>query len=91
MRIRRQHKVREIAGERVVVLPAADDAGADMTRIVSLNDTSCCLWEALQGRDFTEEDAVRLLTERYDVDERTARRDARSWIERLVACGIVEP
>ena len=90
MRIRPQHKVREMAGERVVVMPAAGDSGADMTRIVSLNDTSCYLWEALQGRDFTVADAVRLLIRRYEIDERTAQRDAERWIDRLVACGIVE-
>ena len=101
MRIRKEYRVREMAGERIVVVPGAahpgaeglpsDGAGADAAareeaprgriRLVALNDSSYYLWERLSGRDFSVEDAARLLTERYDVE---------AWIRRLETCGIVE-
>ena len=89
MKIREEYKVREMAGEHVIVMPGRGGA-ADMTRIVSLNPTSMYLWEALRGRDFTIADAVQLLTERYAVEEATARQDAEQWIKSLAECGIVE-
>jgi len=88
MKIRSTMKVREMAGEHIVVMPGR--YGADMTRVVALNASSLYLWESLFGRDFTVGDAARLLAERYDVDEEMARRDAAAWVERLRACGILE-
>lgn len=110
MRIRKEYRVREMAGERIVVVPGAahpgaeglpaDGAGADAAareeaprgriRLVALNDSSYYLWERLSGRDFSVEDAARLLTERYDVTPQRARLDAEAWIRRLETCGIVE-
>lgn len=81
-------KVREMAGEHIVVMPGR--YGADMTRVVALNPTSLYLWNALRDRDFSAEEAARLLVERYGVDEATALRDAQNWVERLAECGIVE-
>ena len=75
MKIREEFKVREMAGEHVIVMPGRGGA-ADMTRIVSLNPSSMYLWEKLRGREFTAADAALLLTERYEVDADTARKDA---------------
>ena len=85
MKIREEFKVREMAGEHVIVMPGRGGA-ADMTRIVSLNPSSMYLWEKLRGREFTAADAALLLPERYD----TARKDAGRWIASLAECGIVE-
>lgn len=110
MRIRKEYRVREMAGERIVVVPGAacpgaeglpsGGAGADAAareeaprgriHLVALNDSSYYLWERLSGRDFSVEDAARLLTERYDVTPQRARLDAEAWIRRLETCGIVE-
>lgn len=73
MKISEKFKVREMAGEHVIIMPGR--CGADMTRILALNDSSLYLWEALGGKDFTTGDAAALLLERYDVDEATAQRD----------------
>lgn len=88
MKIRADMKLREMAGEHIVVMPGR--YGADMTRVVALNASSCYLWDALAGREFSADDAARLLMERYEVDEPVARRDAEQWIARLTECGIVE-
>lgn len=87
MKIRQEYKVREMAGEHIIVMPGR--CGADMTRVVALNTSSLFLWEALQGREFTAENVVELLVGQYEVDDATARHDAGEWIARLTECGIV--
>lgn len=89
MKISKKFKVREMAGEHVIVMPGR--YGADMTRIVALNTSSLYLWNALADREFTAEDIAELLTSHYNVDEPTARRDAEAWIVKLSECGILEP
>ena len=77
MKISEKFKVREMAGEHVIIMPGR--CGADMTRILALNDSSLYLW-----------DAAALLLERYDVDEATAQRDAGAWAAKLAECGVLE-
>lgn len=88
MKISNQYKVREMAGEHIIVMPGR--YGVDMTRVVALNATSLYLWEALAEREFDLDEVARLLTESYEIDAETARRDAEKWIEQLAACGILE-
>ncbi len=88
MRFKAACKVREMAGESVVIQQGR--YGVDMTRVISLNKTSRYLWEQLEGKEFEVEDVVRLLTDRYEVDDETARRDALVWIERLSACQLIQ-
>ena len=88
MKISEKFKVREMAGEHVIIMPGR--CGADMTRILALNDSSLYLWETLRGRDFTTEEAAGLLTERYEVDEAIALRDAQAWAGKLAECGVLE-
>ena len=88
MKISEKFKVREMAGEHVIIMPGR--CGADMTRILALNDSSLYLWESLRGRDFTTEEAAGLLPERYEVDEATALRDAQARAGQLAECGVLE-
>lgn len=88
MKLRKECKVREMAGEHVIVL--AGRYGADMTRIVALNATSLYLWRRLEGRDFALGEVVEALLEGFEVDEPTARRDAEAWIGRLEQEGLIE-
>ena len=87
-KIAEKYKVREMAGEHIIVMPGT--YGADMTRVISLNATSLYLWQELQGREFEVADVVALLVEHYDVDAATAERDAAAWMEQLRSCGVVE-
>ena len=87
MKISEKYKVREMAGEHIIVLPGR--YGADMTRVVALNATSLYLWEQLVGREFDLEEVVRLLVEKYEIDPETARTDAEKWVEQLHTCGIL--
>lgn len=87
MKLRDEYKVREIAGEHVVIMQGR--FGADMTKVISLNESSLYLWNELQGRDFEVADAARLLVDRYGIDEQTAMTDADAWVRKLVECKLV--
>lgn len=78
MRINEKMKVRNVAGENIVIMPS-DDA-ADMTKVVALNESSLLMYNQLKGREFALDDAVQLLLDNYDVDEATARKDAEAWL-----------
>ena len=55
----------------------------------SLNRTGALLWNALQEGPATADSLVRVLTSELDVDESTASRDVRSFVDELADEGIV--
>jgi hypothetical protein len=78
MRINPNIKIRDMVSEHIVVMPGA--AQTDMTRVIALNESALLLYNALSGRDFELEDAVRVLTDEYDVAPDVARRDAETLL-----------
>ena len=76
-----------MAGENVVIMQGT--AGSDMTRIISLNDSSLLLWNELQGKEFEVADVANTLVENYGIDLATAERDAKAWVEKLQECGLI--
>ena len=87
MKFKSGYKVRSMAGENVVIMQGK--GGSDMTRIISLNDSSLLLWNELQGKEFEVADVATLLVENYGIDAELAERDAKAWVEKLVECGLV--
>ena len=87
MKLKKEYKVRSIAGENVVIMQGR--YGSDVTRVISLNDTSLLLWNELQGEDFDQNRVVDLLLENFYVDEATATKAAEAWIAKLEECGLV--
>ena len=81
MRILPKYKVRDVAGEDIVMVQGRNPG--DMTTVIALNETSLYLWNNLYGKEFEQDDVARLLTERYDVDEATAMKDSSKWIATL--------
>lgn len=81
MRILPRYKVRDVAGEDIVMVQGRNPG--DMTTVIALNETSLYLWNNLYGKEFEQGDITRLLTERYDVDEVTAMKDSSEWIATL--------
>lgn len=88
MKLKEEYKVRDIAGEHVVIMQGR--FGSDMTRVIALNETSLMLWNELQGKEFDADDVKRLLVDNYEVDDATAERDAKAWIEKLEECNLVK-
>ena len=88
MKIKSMYKVRQVAGENLVV--GQGRLNADMTKVISLNDTAVLLWKALADKDFTCEDAATMLVDTYGIDKERAMTDAAHWIDKMRECNIVE-
>ena len=87
MKFREGFKVRSMAGENIVIMQGT--AGSDMTRIISLNDSSLLLWNELQNKEFEVADVANILISNYEIDTETAERDAKAWVEKLAECGLI--
>lgn len=88
MRINPNYKIREIAGETIVVNQGT--AHVNMTRIISLNESACLLYRTLAEKDFTAEDAAKVLVDTYGISEERALKDAEKWVESLKQCGVID-
>ena len=88
MKIKEQYKVREMAGEHVIIMQGKH--GSDLTKIISLNDSALYLWNELQGKEFDTEAVADMLVERYGIDKGVATADAERWIEKMRECNIAE-
>lgn len=87
MKFKEGYKVREIAGEHVVIMQGR--FGVDMTRVIALNESSLLLWSELQGKEFSTEDVKQVLLDNYEVEEEVAARDAEAWIAKLAECNLI--
>ena len=88
MKINPNYKIREIAGENIVVNQGATHV--DTTRIISLNASARLLYQTLAEQDFTTEEAAKVLVETYEICEEQALKDATKWVEALKQCGVIE-
>lgn len=88
MNIKEQYKVRQMAGEHVVIMQGKQ--GSDLTRIISLNESALYLWNAIEGKCFDVDVVAGLLAEHYGIDDEVAQRDAARWIDKLDECGLIE-
>ena len=87
MKIKKNFVLREVAGTFLVV--AVGDAVKDFNAIINLNETGAFLWKALE-KGVTEDELVSLITKEYDIDETTARRDAKAFTQRLKEANLLE-
>ena len=80
--------LREVGGENIIV--AEGEENIDFSNIISMNESSAYLWQNIQGKEFTHEDLVGLLTQEYEVDEATALKDVKALTELWLQAGIIE-
>lgn len=88
MKIKEGFVLRSIGDNHMVVGEGL--AQINFNKIVSMNSTAAYLWNKLQGKDFSKEDACSLLLEAYDVDEKTAAADASALVDKWIESGLVE-
>ena len=81
-------KLRVVCGENIIV--AEGEENIDFSNIISMNESSAYLWQNIQGKEFTHEDLVGLLTQEYEVDEATALKDVKALTELWLQAGIIE-
>lgn len=88
MKISPKFKLRSIVGENVIIMQGK--YGGDMTKIISLNDSSVFLWNKFHETEFTTDDVAAALVEEYGIDEELAGKDARAWCDKIAECGLLE-
>ena len=81
-------KLRSICGEQVIVAEGKENI--DFSKIISMNETSAYLWEAVEGKEFTADTLAKLLTEQYDVQYNVAFNDFLELIVNWEEAGIIE-
>lgn len=86
MKIKDGFILKNIADSYIVVAVGA--AAKNFNGIINLNETGAFLWENIpQCKD--EKELASALTSEYDVDDRTALKDASEFIARLKEAGVL--
>jgi len=88
MKLKTNYKVREIAGEKMVVMQGKD--GVDLTKVILLNISAEWLWNSLQGKIFSLNSVAQLLEEKYTIGKEQSESDAQKWIDAMVKVGLIE-
>ena len=88
MRIKDQISLRKIADEYIMIVGSEDSL--DYTQAVSLNDSAAYLIEQVRDEDFTQEDWVDLLTERYAVSREQASADIELLVQMLKEANVID-
>ncbi len=84
MKIKEGFILRSICGEYIVVGEGL--AQVNFNKMLSLNESAAYLWKAVEGKDFTQEDLVNLLLDKYEVSQEQAAAD----VEKLTATWLNE-
>jgi hypothetical protein len=88
MKIKDGFVLEEVAGSYVAV--ALGKEAQNFNGFVKMNSTGAFLWKLLSQKDCDENTLVTALLENYDVDEKTARADVLSLIEKLKGANILK-
>ena len=88
MKTKKGFNLREVCGEFIIVAEGIENI--DFCRIISMNESSAYLWKNIQGTSFDTNTLVDLLLKEYEVDEATARGDAKTLVEKWLEAGIIE-
>jgi len=88
MKLKEGFILRTICGEHVVVGEGL--AQVNFNKMLSLNESAAYLWESVTGKEFTKEDLVNLLLEKYEVTPEIAAADVDKLVAVWVEQGVAE-
>jgi hypothetical protein len=87
MKIIEGFRLRKLGKEHIVVGEGL--AQVNFNKMISLNSSAAYLWESVEGKDFSVEDLVSLLLDKYEVEEDIARRDAEALAKAWLEAGVI--
>lgn len=87
MQVSKDYLLRTIAGETILIPSGA--AAQKFNGLVTVNDIGAFIWDVLQTPTDLE-GLVERITEEYEVDADTARRDAEEFLSELRRIGALE-
>ena len=88
MKIKDGFILRSICGEFIVVGEGL--AQVNFNKMLSLNESAAYLWKEVEGKEFSPEDLVQLLLDKYDVSREQAAADVEKLTVTWVNEGVVE-
>lgn len=87
MKIKDGFAKREIAGSFIVVPVGA--AGRDFNGMITLNESGSFFWDCFQ-KDITAAEAVKMITDEYDVSADVAADDVENFINQLRENNLID-
>ena len=88
MKIKNGFELRDVCGENVIIAHGVENI--DFTKVISLNESAAFIWRQVEGKDFTEDDVVKMLLDEYDVEESRAQADVKKLLASWKDAGLVE-
>ncbi len=79
MKIKDGFILRSICGEYIVVGEGISQV--NFNKMLSLNDSAAFLWKGIEGKEFSAQDLVDLLLEKYEVTPQQASDDVSKLIQ----------
>lgn len=87
MKIKDGFVLRTICGQNVI--SGEGSANVNYSSLITLNETAAYLYKNLQGKEFTEDMAVDLLLEEYEVDRERAATDVKALFAKWEEVGLI--
>ena len=88
MKLKDNLTIRKIGDEYMIV--SESGSGLDYTRVISLNESAAYLVEEVNKKEFTKEQWITLLMDKYNVDEEQATADVQLLIEKFSKEGLFD-
>ena len=88
MKLKEGFTIRPLCGEHIVVGEGLSQV--NFNKMLSMNDSAAYLWEQVYGKEFTLEDLVTLLTDRYEVSGEQAMEDVKKMVAIWQEHGVLE-
>ena len=88
MKVKNGFELRDVCGENVIIAHGVENI--DFTKVITLNESAALIWKQVEGKDFTEDDMVKILLDEYEVEEPQAQVDVKNLLESWLKAGFVE-
>jgi hypothetical protein len=87
MKIKDGFELRSICGENIIISHGKENI--NFTKIITLNESAALIWNSIIDKDFNIDDMVSVITNEYEVDADTARKDCEAIAEEWKKVGFL--
>lgn len=87
MHVKSGFKLNTVCGQSFLV--PMGEQNINFSKLVGFNESSLCLWKRMAQGEFTIDDLVKTLTDEYEVDDATARKDVEAIVAQYRQEGMV--
>ena len=88
MKIKSGFAKRSIAGTNIVV--PVGDKSKEFNGMITLNDSAAFFWDCFNERDRSVDEAVEMVIDEYDIDEKTAKKDIEDFVAMLKKNDLID-